>query len=417
MSTVILKGNVVYAPALGKLCANRHAYVIAEDGIITGIFDELPGKYGVCEIADFGDSLITPAFCDLHLHAPQWSMVGMGMDLRLLEWLSTYAYKAEALYADTGFAAEAYAQLASSLLRAGTTRVSAFSSLHSDSTLVLMRAFERAGVCGCVGKVNMDRNNAPELCESTRQSKDATLRWLEGCGGFSYVAPIITPRFTPSCTDELMEWLGGLAQERGLNVQSHLSENPDEVAWVKRLHPDCEYYYQSYEKYGLWKRGTLMAHCVYSDEKERAAMRRAGVTAVHCPDSNLNISSGIAPIRRMLDEGVNVCLGSDIAGGALLSIADVASLAVRCSKLRALEDPAQPFLTFGEAFYLATSAGQVYFGEKPGFAAGNSLHALVLDDGELPAACELTLEERLERLMYMQSRRISAVYSAGRRVI
>ena len=98
---------------------------------------------------------------------------------------------------------------------------------------------------------------------------------------------------------------------------SHLSENLDEIAWVRQLHPDCKQYWQAYDKFGLFQKGTLMAHCVYSDEQERKAIRDAGVVVVHCPDSNTSVASGIAPLRRMLDEGLNVVMGSDIAGGAM----------------------------------------------------------------------------------------------------
>ena len=215
-----------------------------------------------------------------------------------------------------------------------------------------------------------------------------------------------------------MEGLGRLAEEYGLRVQSHLSENREEIDWVKELHPDCEYYYQTYEKYGLWKENTVMAHCVYSDDAERAAMKRAGIVVAHCPDSNVNIASGLAPVRLMLEEGVNVVLGSDIAGGALLSMRDTAMAAVRASKFRWLfSDKKENFLTVAEAFYLATSAGQAYFGAGPGFQKGDSLHALVLDDSALPETPRpLSLGERLERLMYATNDdTIVARYSEGER--
>src|SRR5699024_5261177 len=121
--------------------------------------------------------------------------------------------------------------------------------------------------------------------------------------------PILTPRFTPSCTNELMAWLGRTAAERNLPIQSHLSENDREVQWVRELHPDCGQYWETYAKYGLWNDRTLMAHCVWSDQRERAAMKEAGVTVVHCPDSNVNVCSGVAPVRTMVEEGLKVALG------------------------------------------------------------------------------------------------------------
>lgn len=411
-----IKGNVVFAPALGELTCVENAYIVTENGVIEGIYEVLPGEYRGVETEDYGDKLIVPSFCDMHLHAPQYAMFGMGMDLQLLEWLERYTFKTEAMFKDAAYARRVYRVFAEELIRKGTTRVVMFSSVHREATHVLMEELERVGVTGYVGKVNMDRNCPDSLRETTEESLLETRRFLEECQGrYKHLKPIITPRFTPSCTDELMAGLGRLAKEYGVRVQSHLSENREEVQWVNALHPDCEFYYQTYEKYGLWNKNTVMAHCVYSCEEERAAMRRSDVIVAHCPDSNMNIASGLAPVRRMLEEGVGVVLGSDIAGGALLSMRDTATSAVRASKMRWLfSDKKEAFLTVPEAFYLATSAGQSYFDAGPGFQKGDALHALVLDDSRLPETRPLTLAERLERLMYFSGDdTIAARYSEG----
>ena len=419
MAVTILKGTIVSARSPEKPDITENGYLIAENGVITGVFPTLPEQYAGAPVEDWGNALILQSFADLHLHAPQYPMLGMGMDLPLLEWLNTYTFPAEARFADSGYARTVYRQLARELAENGTTRVCMFSSLHTDATLILMEELERAGVTGYVGKVNMDRNGAPGLLqETTEESRRETLRWLEACGDFRLVKPILTPRFTPSCTDELMAFLGGLAAKQDLPVQSHLSENQAEMAWVRELHPDCLQYWESYAKYGLWNSRTLMAHCVWSDQRERAAMKEAGVTAVHCADSNQNLCSGTAPVRTMLREGVRVALGSDIAGGDHLSMFDVTAAAIRASKARRIMDDWEPdFLTVPEGWYLATSAGAAYFGEQPGFAAGNPLHAIVLQDDRLPQSRPLTAAERLERCVYRrQPDAIRAVFSAGRKV-
>jgi guanine deaminase len=346
-------------------------------------------------------------------------MLGMGMDLPLLDWLNAYAFPTEARFADVDYARTIYRTLARELVENGTTRVCMFSSLHTDATLILMEELEKAGVTGYVGKVNMDRNGMPGVLEeTTEESKRETLRWLETCQDFQHIKPMLTPRFTPSCTDELMEFLGKLAAERDLPVQSHLSENQAEMEWVRQLHPDCQQYWETYAKYGMWNDRTVMAHCVWSDARERQAMKDAGVTVVHCADSNQNICSGVAPVRVMLKAGLKVALGSDIAGGDHLSMFDVIASAIRASKARRIQDDWQTdFLTVSEGWYLGTSAGAAYFGEKPGFAAGNPLHALVLDDSTLPRPHPLTAAERLERCVYRrQPGAVRAVWSAGRKV-
>ena len=419
MSITILKGVIVSAPAFGKLEITENGFLAAEDGVITGVFPALPERYAGAEVEDCGDALILQAPADLHLHAPQYPMLGCGMDLPLLEWLNAYTFPTEARFADPDYAREVYRELARELIQNGTTRVCMFSSLHRRATLILMEELEKAGVTGYVGKVNMDRNGIPALQEETEDSKRETLLWLEACQDFRHIKPILTPRFTPSCTDDLMAFLGKLAAERGLPIQSHLSENTGEVAWVKELHPDCRQYWETYAKYGLWTDRTLMAHCVWSDQRERAAMREAGVTVVHCPDSNQNLCSGVAPVRRMLNEGLRVALGSDVAGGDHLSMFDVTAAAIRASKARRIMDgwEGTDFLTVAEGWYLAVSAGAAFFGEKPGFAPGNSLHALVLEDGGLPQPHPMTPEERLERCVYRrQEGALRAVWSQGRKV-
>ena len=416
----ILKGNLVSVPALGKLEIVEHGcLVLHDDGSIQSVEKAVP-QNADAEVIDYGDSLIMPSFVDMHLHAPQYPMLGMGMDLPLIDWLNTYTFKTEARFEDSDYARRIYKKLASDLITSGTTRVCMFSSLHTDATLILMEELEKAGVTGYVGKVNMDRNGSPELQETTEQSKRETLRWLDACGRFKTVKPILTPRFTPSCTDELMSWLGKLAAERGLYVQSHLSENKGEIAWVKELCPDCAQYWESYDRAGLWKDHTVMAHCVHSDDEELRAMREHGVVAVHCADSNINIISGVCPVRHLLDAGVRVTLGSDIAGGAQLAMNKVVTMSIRASKMRRILDGWQgDFLTVEEGYYLGTTAGHRYFGAGGGFAVGDKLHAIVVDDGDLPEPTRpLSVQERFERALYMMHRHnITAVYSDGRLVV
>lgn len=202
--TQVLRGNIVQAPQLGKLDIREHGYLVLEDGAVQGVYDALPEAFASAPLTDYGDRLIMQSFADMHLHAPQYPMLGMGMDLPLLDWLNTYTFRTEARFADPDFARRTYRRLATDLITNGTTRVCMFSSLHTEATWILMEELERAGVTGFVGKVNMDRNGLPGILqETTEQSISETLRWLDGCR-FDHIKPIITPRFTPSCTDELM---------------------------------------------------------------------------------------------------------------------------------------------------------------------------------------------------------------------
>ncbi|MBQ6518430.1 MAG: amidohydrolase family protein [Anaerolineaceae bacterium] len=417
METRIIKGNIIAAPEFGKLDITENGYLITVDGKIRGTYQKLPEEFAECAVEDYGDALVMQSFSDMHLHGPQYPMLGMGMDKPLLEWLNTYTFPTEARFKDNEFARKAYRRLARELAAKGTTRVCMFSSIHREATLILMEELENAGISGFVGKVNMDRNSGENYQETTEESIFETVKWLQSCH-FEHIKPMITPRFTPSCTNELMQELGRIAHEKKLPIQSHLSENTGELAWVKELHPDCDQYWETYAKYGLWNEQTLMAHCVWSDERERKAIRDAGVWAVHCPASNENLVSGYAPVRKMLNEGLNVVLGSDIAGGDHLSMFKNITAAIRASKARRImDDWKTDFLTVAEAFYLGTSAAAPFFGEKPGFAPGNTLHAIVVEDETLPMVHPLSIQERFERCVYRREHgAMLAVYSEGNRI-
>ena len=410
-----LKGNILEALSPDILGVHPNSYLVLENGAVVGIYPDLPENMAEASVEDYGDALILQSFADMHLHGPQYEFMGTGMDKPLLQWLESYAFPTEERYADPAYARDHYRILAEDLIRNGTTRVAMFSSLHTDSTLILMEELEKAGVTGYVGKVNMDRNAPPYLCETTEESEQETLRWLEASKAFTLVKPILTPRFAPSCTERLLAFLGRLKAERDLPVQSHLSENLGEIALVGELFPDCRQYWEVYDKYGLFDDRTLMAHCVHSDERERAAMKLRGVHPVHCASSNNSLMSGISPVAQMLREDQSVCLGSDVSGGTTLSMLRTMANSICAAKDRGsmMQDTAQ-VISIEQAYYMATSAGQSFMGYKTGFTAGERLHAVVLDDTGLPKLPNITLRERLIRAVYrLDDRHIRAVYSEG----
>ena len=410
----ILKGNIISAPSFGALDIYENSYLVADDGIITGIFEDLPKEYLNNEVIDYSNKLIFEAFSDMHLHAPQYPMLGMGFDLELIDWLNIYTYPLESKFKSTEYAREIYSKLAKELVKNGTTRVAMFSSIHVDSTLILMEELEKAGISGYVGKVNMDRNASKELTEDTQESINETIRWIKESKRFKNIKPIITPRFTPSCSDELMEGLGRITKEYNLPVQSHISENKKEIEWVKELTKD-DYYFESYKKYGLWNNKTLMAHAIHSSKEEYEAFKKDGVYVVHCPSSNVNVLSGIAPVRRMVNMGVKVVLGSDIAGGDNISMFECIKESIKTSKYKEIIDK-DDFLTEEEVYYLASSASAPFFNEKEGITKGNTLNVIVLDDSKLSSPHEMTIKERFKRAMYLREEgAIIAVYN-GRRI-
>ena len=422
-NSFVLKGDILWSrtPQDMTICENQ--YVVCADGVCAGVFPTLPERFASLPVHDYTGKLIIPGLIDLHAHAPQYAFRSLGMDLELLDWLDTQTFPQEARYADPDYARRAYTLFVDDLRRSSTTRAVLFGTLHVDATLTLMGLLEDSGLITRVGKVNMDRNSPDCLREeSAAASLAATRQWLDGCRDFTRSRPILTPRFIPSCSNALMEGLRDLQRETGLPVQSHLSENQGEIAWVSELCPDSTGYGDTYDRFGLFGGDgcpTIMAHCVWSDEAEWARMKQNGVFVAHCPQSNVNLSSGIAPVRAFLNEGLSVGLGSDIAGGVHLSMLRAIADTIQVSKLRwRLQDASLAPITLPEAFYLATRGGGAFFGKVGAFESGFEFDALVLDDAMLPCPFDLSPLERLTRVVYLaDDRAVTHKYVSGRKLM
>ena len=417
----IMKGNIIFSKDKSELNVQKHAYLVCVDGLCAGVFETLPEKYQDLPCEDYEDCLIIPGMTDLHVHAPQYSYRGLGMDMELIDWLNAHAFPEESKFTDLEYAKRAYSIFVNDLVKSTTTRACIFGTLHKEATLLLMELLEDTGMKAYVGKVNMDRNS-PEILreESVEEASKITEQWILEAERFDNVRQILTPRFIPSCSDELMREISRLQKKYELPMQSHLSENLGEIEWVKELCPDSKFYGDAYDQFELFggECPTIMAHCVHSSEEEIALMKEKNVFVAHCPQSNTNIASGIAPIRIYLDKDMKVGLGSDVAGGAHLSIMRAMTDAIQCSKLRwRMYDQSLKPLNFEEAFYLATKGGGEFFGKVGSFEEGYEFDALVLDDENLPHPQELTLKERLERIVYLgDDRNVKNKYVAGRLV-
>ncbi len=407
-NVLILKGNILYSENKDTIVCKANSYLVSKDGVVAGVFEKLPAEYAACPVTDYGDKLILPGMVDMHIHAPQFSFRGNGMDLELLPWLNTYTFPEEAKFENLDYAKKAYGYFADRMKKSATTRAVIFATRHREATLLLMDLMEQTGLDTFIGKINMDRESIPELMDKgPLDSAYSTFGWInEAMKRFKLSKPILTPRFIPSCSDALMNELNEIQRTYHIPVQSHLSENPGEVAWVSELCPWSKFYGDAYDHFGLFgsEGKTVMAHCIFSGEDEIALMKKNGVFVAHCPASNMNLSSGIAPIRRYLDENMNVGIGSDVAGGESESMFRAIVQTIQVSKMywRYIDETKKP-LTFDEAFYLATLGGGQFFGKVGSFKEGYAMDAVVIDDSIYPSPIDMTIKQRIERAVYLST--------------
>ena len=402
----IYKAHLLFTKERSRFEVLENSYIAVKNGCIVGVASDLSSlDYKSAEITDFGDCLLIPAMNDLHVHAPQYRNQGMAMDLELLPWLQNYTFPEEMKYADLHYADSLYRRFVFDLWRFGTMRACVFATVHTDSTRLLMHIFQEAGMGALVGKVGMNRNCPTELTESVEDMTQGYESLIEEFPQFyaqnsqpptPLVRPIITPRFVPSCTPEMLRACGELAVRYQLPVQSHLSENKDEIAWVQALEPESSCYGDAYDRYGLFgQTPTVMAHC---------------------PTSNLNLASGMAPIRKFLKKGLDVGLGSDISGGHNLSIFKVMVYAIQTSKMYYQQNQEMTFLTLPEVFWMATKSAGSFFGHVGSFEPGYEFDALVIDDSNLNFN-NYSLLERLERYIYLgDDRQITHRFCRGREI-
>lgn len=415
----LVHGDLCFSTAPRHIETMEASYLHVKDGKCISCYKELPEALSSLEIKDYSGNLIIPGMVDLHLHAPQYAYRGTKMDLPLLDWLNSNTFPEEAKYEDMNYAKAAYKNFVEDLKESPTTRAVIFATLHKEATLCLMDLLENSGLETMVGKVNMDRNSPDYLTEhSAEEALENTRNWLQAIPeDYRHCHPILTPRFTPTCSDALMEGLGKIKKEKGIPLQSHLSENKAEIAWVKELCPGTKNYGESYDRYGLLQH-SVMAHCVHTREDELELLKERECYICHCPQSNTNLQSGVAPVKHFLEKGAKLGLGTDIAGGANLSMFRAITDAIHASKLRScllLEDAA---ITLEEAFYMASLSGGGFFGKAGSFLTGYEADFLVYER-KRESIREESLLERLEMLLYTEKElfRMKAKFVSGRQIL
>ncbi|KAF2075595.1 hypothetical protein CYY_003100 [Polysphondylium violaceum] len=378
------------------------------------------------DIVDLGNKFIIPGFIDTHAHAPQYHNAGTGTDLPLLKWLEKYTFPVESRFKDLEFAKNVYSKVVDRMLKNGTTTVCYYATLHLPASKLLADIVGQRGQRAFIGKVCMDRHSPDHYVESTADSIKDTREFVDTilAAGNPLVQPIVTPRFAPSCTDELMTQLGQLAQEKNTMIQSHLSENLDEVAWVKSLYPTLPSYTHVYKHFNLLNNKTIMAHAIHLSDSEISLIKQCEAGISHCPTSNFTLSSGCLDTRKILEAGVKLGLGTDVSGGFHPSILYVIKDAIKSSNHHHFNNAQYKPLSFEEAFYLATVGGSQVCGLQDtigNFLVGKEFDAQIIDpyvaNGPFDVFEADSLKDIFQKFIFLgDDRNVSDVYVKGNKI-
>ncbi len=376
--------------------------------------------------------VILPGFVDAHVHVAQYAIAGQ-YDGSLLEWLQRHAFPTERRFADTTYATRVSRAFFRDLCRNGTTTAAIFSTIHESATDVVFREAETSGLRCIIGKVMMDQNSPSYLEESTAAALESSERlcrkWNGGSGGRLRYA--FSPRFAPTCSRKLLRGAGRLAAKYDAHLQTHLAETLEEVKLVRKLFPGSPTYTSVYSGAGLVRPKSIFAHAIHIGPKEAQLLRSGGAGLAHCPSSNLLLGSGFMRVRELLDSGLPIGLGSDVAGGPELSLLRVMAAAGFVAKAAEISGMSPrrwgggpPPLRPSELFYLATLGGARALGlgaVTGSLDRGKRADLVVLDLSRLDplsrAVDQMTLDEMLGLAVYRgDDRAIVSAWVDGRQV-
>jgi guanine deaminase len=376
----------------------------------------LPGLAACFEVVNHGKHLLLPGFIDTHIHYPQTEVIASAGG-NLLDWLQNYTFPAESRFADPLHARAVAEFFLDELLRSGTTTALVFCTVHKSSAEAFFQAAQRRKLRMIAGKVLMDRNSPPQLCDTAESGERESRELIEEWHGKERLLYAITPRFAPASSEEQLAGAGRLAREfPQVLIQSHVAENLAEIEWARRLFPQARSYLDIYDRFGLVRERSVYAHCIHFDRLDRQRMAESGAAAAFCPSSNLYLGSGLFDIAASDAAGMRFSIATDVGGGTSFSLLRTLGDAYKVAQLSAQHLPAL------RAFYLATrgAARALGLADRIGsFEPGCEADFVALDPSATPLierrmAAARTLEERLLIFMTLgDDRAIAGTYILG----
>lgn len=433
MSNLLILGTYITSAGFDETPKIDKGLFIIKDGVIEDIlnpeWEEAKKVIKECKVQKLGDDeILIPGFADTHCHAPQFPFCGITPVDKLLDWLEKYTFPTESRFHDEKYAEDVYTELVTTLLSNGTTTACFFASAHPAASMILAETCVRLGLRALIGLVSMDREAPQDYADPNArvalQKAEAFVKAVKSMekSDLRLIQPILTPRFIPSCTLELLKGLAGIAKKHDCRIQSHISETYDEVAFSKELEPDFECDTEVFDWCGLLTPKTIMAHGNHLSDKDLTTLRKRGTALSHNPWSNFLLSGKPLSVRRCLDHGVQVGLGSDMAAGVTVNLMVSARLGVMAS--RAFTE--KEHLHWTHFFHLATKGGADSLGTNSGeLEVGKEFDALVLSlrHPNIPvfrhkSAGSYSILERFERVWHLgDDRNVRRVYVQGREVI
>jgi guanine deaminase len=395
--------------------------VLVEDGLIAALGDpsELKRRAPGARVTDYGDSLISPGFVDAHVHYPQTGIIA-SWGKRLIDWLNTYTFPEEMRFGDPAYAAATAGRYLDLVLANGTTSVASYCTIHPESVDAFFTAAEARGMRVWAGKTCMDRNAPDGLRDSAQAAHDQSKALLDRWHGRGRASYVITPRFSPTSTPDQLQALGALwADHPGCLMQTHLSEQLDEIAWVRALFPDARDYLDTYERFGLVGPGAVFGHAIHLTPREVARLREADAAVVHCPTSNTFIGSGLFDATGLAAAGLRIGLGTDTGGGSSFSMLRTMAAAYEVAQLRGAA------LHPSALWWMATqgSARALRADSRIGnLVPGTEADIVVIDLASTPAIAQRAAragdiwESVFPTIMMGDDRAIRAVWLAGREI-
>jgi guanine deaminase len=392
--------------------------VLVEGGRIAalGPADDLRRAHPRARVHDYGRALISAGFVDAHVHYPQTAIIA-SWGKRLIDWLNTYTFPEEMRFSDPAHALATAETCFETMLAHGTTTMCSFATIHPESVDAFFTAARARGLRALAGKTCMDRNAPEGLRDTPRSAHDESAALIARWHEVDRLSCVITPRFAPTSSPEQLEALGALwAAHPDCLMQTHLSEQTDEIAWVRALFPQARDYLDVYERFGLLGPGSVFGHCIHLEARERARLRESGAALVHCPTSNTFIGSGLFDMAGLKGEGQRVGLATDIGGGSSFSMLRTMAAAYEVAQLRgAALHPAA-------LWWLATagSAAALGLGDRIGnLAVGMEADLAVIDLASTPAIAqraaraETIWEALFPTIMMGDDRAVRAVWVNG----